>query len=64
MTEAAEDRCWNCGTVPKRWFDVTSSGHDEERLLCSNCFAATMRPRIYYGWTRSPSRDWDDDDDE
>jgi hypothetical protein len=49
-TEAAEDRCWNCGTVPKRWFDVTPSGLDEQRLLCSNCFARTTRPRIDYGW--------------
>jgi hypothetical protein len=64
MTEAAEDRCWTCGTLPERWFDVTSSRHGEERLLCSNCFAATTQPRIYYGWTRSPSRDWDDGDDE
>ncbi len=63
MTEAAEDRCWNCDMVPKRWLDVTSPGRDEERLLCSNCFAATTRPRIYYGWPRS-SRDWDDDDED
>jgi len=26
MTEAAEDRCWNCGMVPKRWLDVTHPG--------------------------------------
>jgi hypothetical protein len=50
--------------VPERWFDVTAPGRDEERLLCSNCFAATTGPRIHYGWTRSPARDWDDDDDE
>jgi hypothetical protein len=64
MTEAAEDRCWNCGEVPKRWMDVTSPQHEDERLLCSNCFAATTRPRVYYGWTRWPSPDWDDDDEE
>jgi hypothetical protein len=64
MTEAAGDRCWNCGIVPERWFDVTSPGRDEERLLCSNCFAATTRPRIYYGWPRPLSRDWDDDDED
>jgi len=46
MTEAAEDRCWNCGIVPKRWFDVTPRGLDEQRLLCSNCFARTTKPRI------------------
>jgi hypothetical protein len=63
MTEAAEDRCWNCGMVPERWFDVTSPGIDEQRLLCSNCFARTTRPRIYYGWPRSPSPDRDDDDE-
>jgi len=65
MTEAAEDRCWNCGMVPKRWLDVTPrtrAGLDEERLLCSNCFAATTRPRIYYGWPGSPSPDWDKDE--
>ena len=60
MTEA-EDRCWNCGMVPKRWLDVTPRGLDEQRLLCSNCFARTTRPRIYYGWSRSPSSNWDDD---
>jgi hypothetical protein len=64
MSEAAEDRCWNCGMVPKRWLDVTSPGLDEQRLLCSNCFAATTQPRIYYGWPRSPSPDWDDDDED
>jgi hypothetical protein len=63
MTERAGDRCWNCGVVPERWFDVTAPGRDEERLLCSNCFAATTRPRIYYGWPRR-SRDWDDDDED
>ncbi len=26
MAEAAEDRCWNCGMVSKRWFDVTPVG--------------------------------------
>jgi hypothetical protein len=26
MTEAAKDRCWNCGMMPKRWLDVTSRG--------------------------------------
>jgi hypothetical protein len=61
MTEAAEDRCWNCGMVPKRWLDVTPRGLDEQRLLCSNCFARTTRPRIYYGWSRSPSSNWEDD---
>jgi hypothetical protein len=61
VTEAAADRCWNCGMVPKRWFDVTPTGLDEQRLLCSNCFARTTRPRTYYGWARSPSADWDDD---
>jgi hypothetical protein len=50
MTEAAEDRCWNCGVVPKRWIDVTSPGLDERRLLCSNCFARTTLPFIFYGW--------------
>jgi hypothetical protein len=60
MTEAAEDRCWNCGIVPKRWLHIPSPVLDEERLLCSNCFARTTRPRIYYGWPRSPS-EWDDD---
>jgi hypothetical protein len=64
MTEAAKDRCWNCGMVPKRWLDVTHPGLDEERLLCSNCFAATTRPRIYYGWPRSSSPDWNDDDED
>ncbi len=64
MTEAAGDRCWNCGTVPKRWFDVTPPGLDEQRLLCSNCFARTTRPRSYYGWARSTSTDWDDDDED
>jgi hypothetical protein len=64
MTDAVEDRCWNCGVVPKRWIEVTSQEPDEERLLCSNCFAATTRPRIYYGWARSPSRERDDDDEE
>jgi hypothetical protein len=63
MTAAAEDRCWNCGVAPERWIDVTSPEFDEERLLCSNCFAATTRPRIHYGWTRSPSPDWDDDEE-
>ena len=63
MTEAEEDRCWNCGMVPKRWFDVTSPGL-EQRLLCSNCFARTTMPRIYYGWPKSPSPDWDDDDED
>jgi hypothetical protein len=64
MTAVEEDRCGNCGVVPERWIDVTSPGLEDERLLCSNCFAATTRPRIHYGWTRSPSRDWDDDDGE
>jgi hypothetical protein len=64
LAEAAEDRCWNCGMVPERWFDVTAPRRDEERLVCSNCFAATTRPRILYGWTRSPRWYWDDDDDE
>jgi hypothetical protein len=64
MIEPAEDRCWNCGVVPKRWLDVTSPWLDEQRLLCSNCFAATTRPRIYYGWPRSPSPDWDDSDED
>jgi hypothetical protein len=50
--------------LPSRWIDVTSPELEEERLLCSNCFAATTRPRIYYGWTRSQSADWDDDDEE
>jgi hypothetical protein len=63
-TEAAEDRCWNCGMVPKRWFDVTPSGLDEQRLLCSNCFARTTRPRIDYGWPRSRSPEWDDHDED
>jgi hypothetical protein len=63
MTAAAEDRCWNCGIVPKRWINVTSAQLDEERLLCSNCFAATTRPRILYGWSRSPSPDWDENDE-
>lgn len=36
--------------IPERWFDVTHPGLDDERLLCSNCFAATTRPRILYGW--------------
>lgn len=61
MTEVAEDRCWNCGIVPKRWLDVTPRGLDEQRLLCSNCFARTTRPRIPYGWSSSPSSNWDDD---
>ena len=39
-------------------------GLDEQRLLCSNCFARTTRPRIYYGWPRSPSPDWDDNDED
>jgi hypothetical protein len=47
MTAAAEDRCWNCGVVPERWIDVTSPQLEDERLLCSNCFAATTQPRIY-----------------
>jgi hypothetical protein len=64
MTAGEEDRCGNCGVVPARWIDVTSPGLDEERLLCSNCFAATTRPRIYYGWPRSPSPDWDEDDED
>jgi hypothetical protein len=64
MTEAAEDRCWNCGMVPKRWLPVPSPVLDEERLLCSNCFARTTRPRISYGWPRSPSGDWADDDED
>ena len=39
MTHAAEDRCWNCGMVPKRWFDVipaegsTSSGFSARTAL-------------------------------
>jgi hypothetical protein len=61
-TEPAEDRCWNCGIVPKRWFDVTPPGLDEQRFLCSNCFARTTRPRIEYGWPGSPSPEWDEDD--
>jgi NAD-dependent SIR2 family protein deacetylase len=64
MTEAAEDRCWNCGTVPDRWFEVAYLEADKERLVCSNCFAATIRPRVYYGWASSPSRDWDDAEEE
>jgi hypothetical protein len=64
MSEAFEDRCWNCGTVPKRWFDVTPPGLDEQRLLCSNCFARTTRPVVYYGWARQSSPDWDDDDED
>jgi hypothetical protein len=62
MTEA-EDRCWNCGVVPKRWFDVTYPGLDEQRLLCSNCFARTTRQPVYYGWAK-PCSDWDDDDED
>lgn len=50
--------------IPERWFDVTRPGLDEERLVCSNCFAATTRPRIFYGWQASRSPDWDDDEDE
>jgi hypothetical protein len=49
--------------VPERWIDVTSPKLVEERLLCSNCFAAITRPRVYYGWTRSPSPDSDDDEE-
>jgi hypothetical protein len=64
MTEAAEDRCWNCGVVPRRWLDVTSPGLDQRRLLCSNCFARTTRPLIYYGWPRALSPDWDDHDED
>jgi hypothetical protein len=63
VTESGEDACWNCGVIPKRWFDMSHPGVDEERLVCSNCFAATTRPRISYGW-RSPTPDWDDDEDE
>jgi hypothetical protein len=63
MTATDVDRYWNCGMVPNRWIDVTSPELEEERLLCSNCFAATTRPCVYYGWTRSPSPDWDDDDE-
>jgi hypothetical protein len=64
MSEASEDRCWNCGMVPKRWLDVTPPGLDQQRLLCSNCFARTTRPVVYYGWPRSPSPEWDDDHEE
>ena len=64
MTEASEDRCWNCGVVPKRWLDVTRPGLDEQRLLCSNCFARTTGPVVYYGWARPPSPDWEDDGEE
>jgi hypothetical protein len=46
MTAAEEDRCGNCGVVPERWIDVTSPGLDEERLLCSNCFAACGAPKL------------------
>jgi hypothetical protein len=49
--------------VPKRWLDVTPPGLDAQRLLCSNCFARTTRPRIKYGWPRSPSQEWDDHDE-
>jgi hypothetical protein len=45
--------------VPERWLDVTPPGLDEQRFLCSNCFARTTRPRIKYGWPRSP--EWDED---
>jgi hypothetical protein len=55
-----EDRYWNCGVVPKRWFDGTYPGLDEQRLLCSNCFARTTRQPVYYGWAKS-SADWGDD---
>jgi hypothetical protein len=64
VTEASEDRCWNCGIVPKRWLDVTPPGLDEQRLVCSNCFARTLRPVVYYGWARPRSPDWEDDDEE
>jgi hypothetical protein len=57
----AGDRCWNCGVVPKRWLDITYPGLDEQRLLCSNCFARTTRQPVVYGWATSSS-DWDDDD--
>jgi hypothetical protein len=63
VTAVEVEECSNCGMVPNRWIDVTSPDLEEERLLCSNCFAATTRPRIYYGWTRSPAADWDDDDE-
>jgi hypothetical protein len=51
-----------CGTAAWCRSAGSSPVLDEERLLCSNCFARTTRPRIYYGWSRSPSRDGDDDD--
>lgn len=64
VTEASGDRCWNCGMVPKRWFDVTPPGLDEQRLVCANCFARTTRPLPHYGWARSRSADWDEGDDD
>ena len=64
MTETRGGPCWNCGVIPERWFDVTHPGLDDERLLCSNCFAATTQARILYGWQSSRSSDWDDDEHE